>query len=98
MIYLKKSLFLPYFILLVIFKNEKTVSAHTGDNGALLISSEGFIMVNLIILSLSLGLVYLINQFQKNEKLISSKKLILIVVFTLFVNAIVAVNTYVEIK
>ncbi|MCE7737374.1 MAG: hypothetical protein GPJ54_20965 [Candidatus Heimdallarchaeota archaeon] len=62
------------------------------------ISIRLFLFVNLIIISLSLGLVILVNQYQQNVKYVSPKTMITIILSTLLINAIVAVNTYVEVK
>ena len=87
-----------YLVSLMIFINSESVYAHTNENGLLVVNYIEFILVSLGILILCLGLVYLIDQFQVNKKLISVRKLILIVVLTLFVNSIIAINTYVEIR
>lgn len=88
----------PYLFSLMLIINFESVNAHTNDRGLLVVNFVEFIMINIIILILCLGLVYLIDQFQINKKLISVRKLILIVVVTLVVNAIIAINTYMEIK
>ncbi|OLS25711.1 MAG: hypothetical protein HeimC2_17660 [Candidatus Heimdallarchaeota archaeon LC_2] len=88
----------PYLFSLMLIINFESVNAHTNDSGLLVVNFVEFIMINIFILILCLGLVYLIDQFQINKKLISVRKLILIVVVTLVVNAIIAINTYMEIK
>ena len=81
-----------------------TISAHVGDphieedDTSSTISIRLFLIVNLILVSLSLGLVFLVNQYQQNIKYISLKTMIIVIISTLFVNAIVAVNTYVEVE
>ncbi len=81
-----------------------TISAHVGDphteenDTSSTISIRLFLIVNMVIISLSLGLVFLVNQYQQNIKYISLKTMIIVIISTLFVNAIVAVNTYVEVE
>lgn len=80
------------------------ISAHVDDphtektNSSSSISIQLFLFVNLIIISLSLGLVFLVNQYQQNVRYISPKTMIIIIFSTLLINAIVAVNTYVEVE
>ena len=95
---MKLSKFIPYLVSLMLMTNHDSVYAHTNENGLLVINYAEFILINFVILILCLGLVYLIDQFQVNKKLISVRKLILIVMLTLFVNAIIAISTYVEIE
>lgn len=103
---MKVTNFILLLIFLVLVGNNMTqrIVAHVDDphteeaDKSPSMSVQSFIFVNIVILSLSLSLVLLVNQYQHQIKLVSPKTMIIIIISTLFVNAIVAINTYVEVE
>lgn len=101
---INKFVLLCILILLIVNPMMVKINGHVDDphneetDNSSSISIQLFLFVNLIIVSLSLGLVFVVNQYQQNVRYISPKTMIIIIFSTLFLNAIVAVNTYVEVE
>ncbi|MHA2099374.1 MAG: hypothetical protein ACW99A_11915 [Candidatus Kariarchaeaceae archaeon] len=88
-------------LLLCSFSELNLAGAHaeeTHEEESQSITFTVFIILNIIILLISFGLIFLIDNFQRNEKFISIKSMILIIITTLAINAIIAINTYVEVN
>ena len=98
-----KFMLLFFVTIFVLPKISFDVFAHSDEpqnnkQEVLSLTPTSFIIINFFILGFCLVLIVIVNKFQKTEKIISIKLMSVIILLTITANAILAMNTYIEVK